>query len=141
MKCCILLKREIVMKTKTGIYAGIFCFGAGAYTIIELLYRGYTHWTMTLTGGLCLMLLYYIFTKKNEYSLLAKSIIGALVITGVEFVVGCIVNLYLKWNIWDYSGMYMDILGQVCLYYTFMWFLLSAGIAAAMKIIEKQFAK
>lgn len=126
---------------KTGIYAGIFCFGAGAYTLIELLYRGYTHWTMTLTGGLCLSVLCYIFTKKSDYSILSKSLIGALIITSVEFVVGCIVNLYLKWNIWDYSGMYMDILGQVCLFYTFVWFLLSAVIAMTVKIIEKRFIR
>lgn len=126
---------------KTGIYAGIFCFGAGAYTLIELLYRGYTHWTMTLTGGLCLSLLYYIFTKKSDYSILKKSLIGTLVITGIEFVVGCIVNLYLKWDIWDYSDMYMDILGQVCLFYTFIWFLLSAVIAMTVKIIERQFIR
>lgn len=126
---------------KTGIYAGIFCFGAGAYTLIELLYRGYTHWTMTLTGGLCLSLLCYIFTKKSDYSILSKSLIGALIITGIEFVVGCIVNLYLKWDIWDYSGMYMDILGQVCLFYTFMWFLLSAVIAMTVKLIEKRFIR
>ncbi|MCH5184991.1 MAG: hypothetical protein J1F64_02580 [Oscillospiraceae bacterium] len=126
------------MNGKPEINAGIFCIGAGGYTIIELLYRGYTHWTMTLTGGICLLLLYRIFRRMRGRSLLVKGLAGAGVITCVEFAVGCIVNIYFKWNVWDYSGMYMDILGQVCLYYSCMWFLLSCVIAAITDFTEKR---
>ncbi len=26
--------------------------------MVEILWRGYTHWTMTLTGGVCFLVLY-----------------------------------------------------------------------------------
>ncbi len=131
------LKEVYIMYHKILSNAGIFCFGAVGYTLIEILYRGYTHWTMALTGGLCLLLLYHIYAGMPDVSLLRKSFIGTGVITAIEFAVGCIVNLYLKWNIWDYSGMYMDILGQICLFYSFMWFLLSGFIAVMVKVIGK----
>ncbi len=124
-------------KGEIDMYTGIFCFGAGVYTIMELLYRGYTHWTMTLAGGLCLLLLYCTFMKMKKCSLALKSLAGAAIITAVEFAVGCMVNLYLKWNIWDYSDMQINILGQVCLYYTCIWFLVSAAAAVLLNAAEK----
>ena len=38
--------------------ATIFSTGAVGYSLIEILARGYTHWTMTILGGLCLLGLY-----------------------------------------------------------------------------------
>ena len=50
------------------------------------------------------------------------------VITTFEFITGCIVNLWLKWNIWDYSGVFGNVLGQICLPFSLIWVLLS-GVA------------
>ena len=36
----------------------IFIVGAAGYAGVEYLYRGYTHWTMVLTGGACLLAFY-----------------------------------------------------------------------------------
>ena len=42
---------------------------------------------------------------------------------------GCIVNLWLGWDVWDYSGMPGNILGQVCPRYFLLWLPVSlAGI-------------
>ena len=35
----------------------LFCFGALGYGAIEVTFRGHTHWTMLVAGGLCLLLL------------------------------------------------------------------------------------
>ena len=35
----------------------LFCLGGGAYAALELAWRGTTHWTMFLAGGVCLCLL------------------------------------------------------------------------------------
>ena len=35
----------------------LFLLGGGAYAALELAWRGTTHWTMFLTGGVCLCLL------------------------------------------------------------------------------------
>ena len=36
----------------------LFCLGGGAYAALELAWRGTTHWTMFLAGGVCLCLLH-----------------------------------------------------------------------------------
>ena len=54
--------------------------------------------------------------------------IGAIIITALEFIVGVIVNLILKWNIWDYSMLPFNILGQISLPFSLIWFLLSGII-------------
>ena len=104
--------------------AVIFIFGAINYIAIELLWRGYTHWTMAIAGGLCAMLIYIFNSQFNYLSLLYKSFIGAIIITSVELVTGLIVNIVLKWQVWDYSERYFNFMGQICLRYFIYWFLL-----------------
>ena len=56
-------------------------------------------------------------------------LIGAAGITVLEFCTGCIVNLWLGWDVWDYSGMPGNILGQICPQYMLLWLPVSlAGI-------------
>lgn len=100
----------------------IFLIGAFGYSLMEILWRGYTHWTMAVTGGICFMLLFYINSRFPNSNVLFKSLLGAAAITAVEFVVGVTVNLVLKWNVWDYSRMPANVLGQICLPYTLLWF-------------------
>ena len=38
-------------------YLGLFLLGAAGYSLLEVLWRGYTHWTMGVTGGLFLAIL------------------------------------------------------------------------------------
>lgn len=104
-------------------YSLIYLVGGVLYCMIEILWRGSTHWTMGVTGGLCFLLLHRInqFQKINFFE---KCLVGALVITAIEFSVGCLVNLTLHWNVWDYSGYAANLLGQACLFYTCLWFLL-----------------
>lgn len=67
----------------------------------------------------------------NEYkfvwqqSLIAQAVISASVITVLEFVTGCIVNLWLGWQIWDYSELPFNLMGQICLYFFLLWILFS----------------
>lgn len=110
-------------------YAVIFLLGGTLYSLIEIVARGYTHWSMTITGGLCLLIMYMRYTTHPRESLLAKCFFGMCVITFFEFTVGCIVNLLLGWNVWDYSHMYLNLLGQICPSYSAGWFLLSAPVA------------
>lgn len=104
--------------------AVIFIFGAISYSTIEILWRGHTHWTMALSGGLCAMLIYIFSGYFKNMPLLTKSLAGALIITAIEFCVGMLVNVVLKWNVWDYSHQPFNICGQICLLYSTLWFLL-----------------
>ena len=102
----------------------IFILGAAGYSVIEIIWRGYTHWTMTLTGGICLLVIYFFCKGNMELPLVYKSFIGSMIITLIELAVGIIVNIFLKWNVWDYSGQAFNFLGQICLKYSLLWFLL-----------------
>lgn len=106
----------------------LFLIGSVGYSVLELAWRGFTHWTMSLTGGVCFTAIYYLDGKFRKQSLIRRGLMGSAVITGAEFVVGCIVNKLLHWNIWDYSRMHFNILGQVCLLYSVLWFFLSMPI-------------
>ena len=41
--------------------------------------------------------------------------------TALEFLTGCLVNLWLGWGVWDYSGLSGNILGQICPQYFLLW--------------------
>ena len=100
--------------------------GGVLYLAIELLWRGYTHWTMGVVGGLCFILLgmnYKLFSSKT--SLLFQAIIGTLFVTVVEFISGLILNIWLGLGIWDYSNLPFNILGQISLPYMLLWLPLS----------------
>lgn len=107
-------------------YLFLFSFGGIIYVIIELLWRGYSHWSMFILGGLCFLLLGFLNEKNTrEIPLIVQMIFGAFIITSLEFIAGCILNLWLNLNVWDYYDLPFNILGQVCLPYMFLWFLLS----------------
>lgn len=102
----------------------IFLYGGSIYTLLEILWRGRSHWTMTLTGGLCLLLLHEMDRRLGKMPFLLRCFTGAMGITGIEFLVGVVVNLVLDMNVWDYSGRWGNILGQICPLFTVLWFCL-----------------
>jgi uncharacterized membrane protein len=75
-----------------------------------------------LTGGFILSILYEMHVRLTNTPLWQKCLLGAAIITSVEFTVGVIVNIIMKWNVWDYSDMPFNILGQICLPFTVIWF-------------------
>ena len=96
--------------------------GGVLYVLIELIWRGWSHWTMFILGGICFIYLGLI----NEIlswntPLWQQILIGTVGITALEFFTGCIVNLGLGWGVWDYSGMPGNILGQICPQYMLLW--------------------
>ncbi len=103
----------------------VFLIGAVLYSLLEILFRGFTHWTMSLTGGVALLILYIFFAKYPHENIVLKSLFGATVITLLELFVGLIVNVYLKWNVWDYSGNSYNFMGQICLLFSTIWFFIS----------------
>lgn len=92
------------------------------YNVLELAFRGWTHWTMFLLGGLCFICIGAINEIIPwEMPLWQQVLIGAGIITGLEFATGCIINVWLGWTIWDYSQMPGNIMGQVCPQFFILW--------------------
>ena len=106
----------------------LFFVGGGIYYILEVLWRGKSHWTMFVLGGICFVIIGLLNEYKFQWkdSLFDQALIGALVITTFEFISGCVINLWLKWNIWDYSNLPFNLFGQICLYFFLLWIPLSA---------------
>lgn len=103
----------------------VFLTGFFLYAMIEITARGYTHWTMALTGGAVLTMLYLLFNYAPDgLPLPVQYLLGALVITAAELMVGLWVNERLHWNVWDYSELPLNFRGQVCLLYSMFWFFL-----------------
>ena len=102
--------------------------GGFIYGFTEVLFRGYTHPSMMLAGGICFLLLYYINLRMKSRSLLLRGLIGSAVITSVEFVFGVIFNLLLGMDVWDYSERPFNILGQICPLFSFIWFVFSIPV-------------
>ena len=124
---------------KTGVGKDIIIFGLGAfiYGAIEVIVRGYTHWTMALTGG-AVMALFMLINRSRDVNILLRCLLGALVITSLEFAVGAVVNLGLGWDVWDYSEKPFNIMGQICPLFTLGWFALSLPGFMLCTAVEKR---
>lgn len=106
----------------------LFSIGGLLYCGIEMLWRGRTHWTMFFVGGLCFILCGSINEILDWQTPLWKQmLICAAGISLIEFISGVIINIVLKLNVWDYSHLPLNICGQVCLLFSFFWFILSCA--------------
>ncbi len=127
---------DLMSKVKE--YFMCFALGAVIYGLVEVAVRGYTHWTMALTGGAVMMLINLINQTKN-LNIITRCLLGATVITSLEFAVGMIVNVRLGWDVWDYSDKAMNIFGQICPQFCVGWFFISIPAFALCRYIEKRF--
>ena len=102
----------------------IFFTGAVLYFAIEMIWRGYSHISMPLLGGLCFLSLYFIGSLFPNMPMLLYCILGGAVISLLELGTGAFLNLGLGLDIWDYSSLPLNYKGQVCLLFSFFWCLL-----------------
>lgn len=124
----------MIMKTlKTiGKYFILLWIGGHIYYDIELIWRGWSHPAMILTGGLCFIACGVL----NEFvswetSFAKQCLIGGGLITLIEYAAGCVLNLWLKLGVWDYSHLPLNINGQICLPFFCFWVFLS-GLAIVL---------
>ena len=115
----------------------IFTAGAAGYTLLEVLWRSHSHWSMAAAGGISLLLLSKVFHKLAAAPIYFKSIIGGGIITIIEFCFGAVFNLGLGMHVWDYSGVKGNILGQICPLYTVLWCLVCAPVSYFQQKIEE----
>ncbi len=134
------MKANIVIKKKRrilGLFRDIMLFVSGGvgYYSLEVAFRGYSHWSMALCGGVCLCLIYHMNRKLAKKKLAVRALGGAFIITAVELVCGCVVNLMLGLDVWDYSHIPLNLFGQICLPFTLLWFLLCIPICIGCSIL------
>lgn len=109
-------------------YIILFMVGACTYFGIEVVFRGFSHWSMWVLGGLCFIsigLINELFSWETPFYL--QCIIGAIIVTSLELLTGYIVNIWLDWNVWNYSHLPCSFFnGQINLFFSMIWCVLSA---------------
>lgn len=104
--------------------------GGMMYVAIELLWRGWSHPSMFLLGGLCFLVIGSLNQGilPRDMPLPVQAVLGALCVTALELACGVLVNIILGLGVWDYSHLPMNFHGQICLYFFLLWIPLS-GLA------------
>jgi len=116
------------MKQKIIPYGSIFVISGLIYTMLELIWRGRTHWTMFLCAGLCGLVMANINNNLLEFDtdFLKQVVISALCCTTFEFLFGIMFNG--DFSIWDYRNTWgtIHILGdQVNILFFGIWIIIS----------------
>lgn len=112
----------------------LFYLGGMLYCGLELLWRGRTHGSMFLLGGLCFLILGRV--GRWRLNLFARAVLGGLFITLGELAVGMLVNR--QYQVWDYRSLPMNFRGQICPRYTLFWIFLSPiGFLVYRKIADR----
>lgn len=104
----------------------LFTIGGVGYVLLENLWRGYSHITMFFAGGLSFLCIEIMDVRLGKsVGIFSKCVLGSVIITTIEFVFGCIFNLYYKLNVWDYSNLPFNLFGQISLLFSMLWCLLT----------------
>lgn len=104
----------------------LFLFGFMAYITIEVCYRGYSYPLMGVCGGIAILLLDKINNRISwDTDILIQGACGSLIITFFEYVIG---ELFLNGVLpvmWDYSNVFLNYKGIICLPFSLIWVVLS----------------
>lgn len=117
----------------------IFIIFGISYFTLEILYRGYSHWTMILLGGIVSVLIGLINEITPNMRMWKQMLLGTILVTLFEFILGYILNIKLGLGIWDYSNIPFNIMGQICLPFSFLWFVLSYFVIMLDDILKETF--
>ena len=103
-------------------YLFLWATGGCLYYGFEVLFRGFSHWSMFVLGGICL-----VFFTVQGYAVhwedpMWRQILRCIVfVTSMEFITGIIVNKWLGLGVWDYSRLPFQLFGQICLSFTIIF--------------------
>lgn len=107
-----------------------------AFLIVEYIFRCISYDSNTFHPSLLLMffvggLSAILIGLLNESGMINRnvnifwqSVIGMVIILLVEFSTGVVLNLWLNLNIWSYASYPLNLIGQICLQFAVIWFLM-----------------
>ena len=114
----------------------LFYTGGTVYLSLELLYRGRSHGSMFLAGGLCFLLIGHMNRVEPKLPLPLRALVGALIVTTVELGTGMVFNR--QYQVWDYRDQPGNFMGQICPLFSALWIPLSLAAALLFEQMEKR---
>ena len=112
----------------------LFYTGGATYLSLELLYRGRSHGSMFLAGGLCFLLIGHLNRVNPRLPLPLRALVGAGIVTMVELGAGMAVNR--NYQVWDYRDQPGNFMGQICPVFSALWIPLSLLAAVLFRQME-----
>ena len=108
-------------------YLILFLVGYCVYIAIEVTFRNYSFPLMGIVGAISFILI----DRINEVmpwdtDLIIQSVIGSLIVTMFELIVGEGLKFFNQPPMWDYSSLPLNFDGVICLPFSLLWVLLSA---------------
>ena len=114
----------------------LFYTGGTVYLSLELLYRGRSHGSMFMAGGLCFLLIGHLNRVKPKLPLPLRALTGAAIVTAVELGAGMLVNR--QFQVWDYRNQPGNFMGQICPLFSALWIPLSLAAALLFNCMDKR---
>lgn len=127
------------MDLKHGKRLALFCTGGAGYVGLELLWRGWSHYSMFLAGGICFLLLGKLDKTEPRLPALLRVAVGAGVITMVELAAGLLFNR--SYQVWDYRAMPLNYHGQICAPFMLLWMPVGAGAMALYRRLDRALSR
>ena len=113
----------------------LFYTGGTVYLSLELLYRGRSHGSMFLAGGLCFLLIGHLNRVEPKLPLPLRAVVGALIVTMVELGAGMTFNR--QYQVWDYRDQPGNFMGQICPLFSALWIPLSLVAALLFERMDR----
>ena len=92
----------------------IFIIFGISYFTLEILYRGYSHWTMIFLGGIVSVLIGLINEITPNMRMWKQMLLGTILVTLFEFILGYILNIKLHFKkikphlrVWFFYALYL----------------------------------
>lgn len=111
-------------------YVFLWTLGGSLYYSFEMLFRGFSHMSMFVLGGIC-MVFFAVQGRAMCWRepMWIQVIRCTIFVTACEFITGIIVNKWMRLAVWDYSDQPFQLFGQICLpFATIFSALCAAGI-------------
>lgn len=110
----------------------LWTWGGAVYYMLEVIYKTATgnperiHWSMLVVAVILSMVIERCGSECPwEMTLPIQALICTVAITATELVAGLVLNVWLGLGVWDYSHLPANFLGQICLWFSALWYVLS----------------
>ena len=105
-------------------YTFLVWFGGSTYVTLEVFWRARSHWTMFVLAAVVFIMIGLLNEIWAKWNLLIQTLVGTDIATVLEFITGLVVNVILRWDVWDYSNLPGNIMGQICPQFMILWALI-----------------